>query len=300
MPAMKRLHILLSGPRGETPALEKLLARGRPTEPSAPGLSAALSRLFGLDRAAVAPILLTAEGIEPGAGQWFRADPVHMLAGMHSLSLLDSHRFNLTASEASALIDALNTHFADIAEFVAPHPLRWYARLNAALDVTTPPLDQVTGIPIEPKLIGGPDATKLHGLTMEIQMLLHDHPVNDAREEQGELPINGVWFWGGGARQPPVVAFDRVLARDFSCAALAQATGISCCQPPERLGIEPGNTLMALDASLDAGLFEDILDELKRGRLDEVVIEAVGVDEAARRLTPWSAWKVWVRPGRPD
>jgi len=300
MPAMKRLHILLSGPPGESPALEKLLARGRPAEASAPGLTAALARLFGLEPAAIPPILLAAEGIEPGAGQWFRADPVHMLAGMHSLSLLDSRRFNLMADEADALIDALNAHFEDIAEFVAPHPLRWYARLKARLDVTVPPLDEVTGMPIEPGLIGGPDAARLHGLAMEIQMLLHDHPLNDAREKQGELPINGVWFWGGGDRQTPADAFDLILARDFTAAALAQATGIPCRQPSETLETAAGKVLMALDATLDADLFEAILEGLKRGRLNEVVIEAVDREEPARRLTPWSARRFWIRPRRPD
>ena len=29
-------------------------------------------------------------------------------------------------------------------------------------------------------------------------MLLHDHPVNIAREARGCLPVTGVWFWGGG------------------------------------------------------------------------------------------------------
>ena len=29
-------------------------------------------------------------------------------------------------------------------------------------------------------------------------MLLHDHPVNQARETQGLAPVTGVWLWGGG------------------------------------------------------------------------------------------------------
>ncbi|HSC98716.1 MAG TPA: hypothetical protein VLI21_07425, partial [Casimicrobiaceae bacterium] len=32
----------------------------------------------------------------------------------------------------------------------------------------------------------------------EIQMLLHEHPVNAAREARSEPPVTGIWFWGGG------------------------------------------------------------------------------------------------------
>jgi len=40
---------------------------------------------------------------------------------------------------------------------------------------------------------------KWRRLQNELQMLLHDHPVNAAREARGELAINGIWFWGAGA-----------------------------------------------------------------------------------------------------
>jgi hypothetical protein len=35
-------------------------------------------------------------------------------------------------------------------------------------------------------------------------MWLHDHPRNRERERRGELPVNGLWLWGGaGAELPP-------------------------------------------------------------------------------------------------
>lgn len=37
-------------------------------------------------------------------------------------------------------------------------------------------------------------------LLNEMQMFLHQHPVNQARQQRGLLPINSLWFWGGGAR----------------------------------------------------------------------------------------------------
>jgi hypothetical protein len=34
-------------------------------------------------------------------------------------------------------------------------------------------------------------------LLNEIQMVWHDHPVNLARAERGEMPINSLWLFGG-------------------------------------------------------------------------------------------------------
>ena len=36
-----------------------------------------------------------------------------------------------------------------------------------------------------------------------MQMLLHEHPVNAARERAGRAPVTGVWIWGGGDRRGP-------------------------------------------------------------------------------------------------
>jgi hypothetical protein len=35
----------------------------------------------------------------------------------------------------------------------------------------------------------------------EVQMFLHGHPVNEAREACGKPVVNSLWLWGGG-RQP--------------------------------------------------------------------------------------------------
>ena len=35
-------------------------------------------------------------------------------------------------------------------------------------------------------------------LVNEVQMIWHDHPVNQARTERGLLPINSLWLYGGG------------------------------------------------------------------------------------------------------
>lgn len=44
-----------------------------------------------------------------------------------------------------------------------------------------------------------PATRALRRLGAEIEMWLHDHPVNDARGLRGEPPVTALWLWGGGA-----------------------------------------------------------------------------------------------------
>ena len=44
----------------------------------------------------------------------------------------------------------------------------------------------------------GPDAADYRRLVSEIEMALHDHPVNKQRVQEGLQPVNSLWLWGGG------------------------------------------------------------------------------------------------------
>ena len=73
------------------PALNQLRARGRamPAGAEAPvaSLSLRLGALFGLADFPLAPLRLQADGLDPGRGQWFCADPVHLLLMLDHLRL---------------------------------------------------------------------------------------------------------------------------------------------------------------------------------------------------------------------
>jgi len=47
-----------------------------------------------------------------------------------------------------------------------------------------------------------PEAKRLRRLQNEVQMLLHRHPVNAAREAAGALAVNSFWLSGCGRAQP--------------------------------------------------------------------------------------------------
>jgi hypothetical protein len=300
---MKRLHLLIGDP-GETspdalPHLAKLLARGRAEDgPGDPGPSAALARLFGVAVRDLPTIALSGEGIDPGDAAWFRADPVHLLAGMRSLTLFDSRHLDPEADEAAQLVAALNRHFAGEIEFLAPDPARWYARFRNPPEVDVPALDEVADSNVAIDLVAGPGARTLQRTAMEIQMLLHDHPVNQAREARGAATMNGVWFWGGGVYRKPAAPFDRVLSDDFLAHALARAAGIATLPLPERFdgSMIEGNTLAVLPnpaGAADPCWFAPTLVALRQRRIAELRLIVTGPAGQQRRLDWWQALAFW-------
>jgi hypothetical protein len=156
-------------------ALELLLARGRRVRAPARSLEAWLSEAFELGDGPFPAGALTLLGCgdEPGEATWARADPTHLRFFRDHFATVPGETFEVQREEADALCEALSRHFAAQLAFRACEPRRWCARLFN-------------------------DAVPNDALVNEVQMLLHAHPLNEAREARGELAINSVRFWGAG------------------------------------------------------------------------------------------------------
>lgn len=296
------------------PNLETLAARARLCRFAPIGWEGWLCQAFEVERQRdwpVAPLTLTIDGGEVGEGYWLRADPVHLRAYRDRLVLADASAFAVSRAESDALIAALNAHFeADGLRFSAPHTERWYLRLDADPQIATAALDDVAGAAIDPFLLRGANAMHWQRIVNEAQMLLHAHGVNEAREARGELPINGVWLWGGGRRATvPGRHFSTLTGDDPLAVALAAHADIAAAplapgaqewlksdfaigagrnhlvllgqlvRPARRGDLETWrNTLQALDVHWIAPL----LDALKAGQLRELALVAPGIGACQR------------------
>lgn len=172
---------------------------------------------------------------DPGDAYWLCADPVHLqVNGDHVV--LDAESVNdLTIEDARVLVTRLNAHFAqDGLQFDAPRAGQWTLRCPAALRAVTWPPEAVQYRSIEQYLPKGPDARTLKRTMNEAQMLLHEHPANEARAARGAAAVNGIWLWGGGAWQPAATA-DRgleVWSGRLHVLGLARAAGAVCAPLP--------------------------------------------------------------------
>ncbi|MDO8292599.1 MAG: hypothetical protein Q7T29_07020 [Gallionella sp.] len=309
------------------PVLEKMLARGASAE-STPstgsgrtgGIGASLENhlceLFGVpcqSDAPIAPISAAFDGL--GEGCWLRADPVHLRLQRDQLVLLPEVGVN--AGEAAQLCTALNEHFAGQGmEFFAPHPQRWYMRLDQVPGIETVPLSQAAGRNVRGLLPKGKEATRWHRVFNEIQMLLFAHPVNEAREVRGELPLNSLWLWGGGVNAPlqkpcASASSDEALAGMFAAAAGIPFSSWSEQWRDEENG---GTQLLVwtglrsalrrgdLDAwraalqEFEAGYAQPLWQALRAGKISQLQVDILGGEHARRLLlTRADAWAFWRR-----
>jgi hypothetical protein len=242
------------------PALELLLARGRASEAEAQSYAAWLGEAFD-----VAP--LPAGALTAGAeGFWLRADPVHLRLLGDSMVLVPVT--GLRQAEADQLVATLNRQFSGRHDFRAPHPEAWAMRAEpAALETRSP--QELAGMDIDPHLPGAPWTALLN----EIQMALHEHPVNEARE----LAVNSVWLWGAGALPRGATApWRSVSAAEPLALGLARAAGIAPRAPARRAETwladlpEDGRHLVVLEgaaAALEESWFAPLLAALRDGRI---------------------------------
>jgi hypothetical protein len=208
-----------------THALEALLCRAETRAIQTTSYYQWLGDAFGLDKLAVAPITLKADGHEAEENYWLRADPVHLRIQRDEMFLFDAQAAPLNQTEADALCATLNLHFErDGLQFVAAAPDRWYIKLASEPALTTAMLDQASGNSIDALMPTGAESPLWRQRMNEVQMLLFENPVNIGRESRRELPINSVWFWGGGV-MPQTIRSDytQVISDEIFARGLAQA-----------------------------------------------------------------------------
>lgn len=189
----------------ELRALETLLGRADVTAVSDREFEVQIFALFGLAAPAEdadLPVAAVTRALDLGVidnGWWLRADPVHLRPERDRLILLDTQAVRLTQSEANALAAEVSEAYAGDGWLLkAPRPGRWYLKPPRTPRIRTTPLGRVVGKDIHPYLPHGKDGKQWHTILNEIQILLHTSAVNSEREQRGELPINSLWFWGGG------------------------------------------------------------------------------------------------------
>ncbi len=308
------------------PVLSKMLTRGSSTQVKKPNtLENLLCELFGQSGAGDAPIASISAAYDGlPKGNWLRVDPVNFCLQRDQLllsSVLPS------AEEAQQFCNSLNEYFAGQGmEFFAPHPQRWYVRLDESPNIRTTPLPELFGCNIRGDMPTGEDAAHWHKLLNEIQIMLFAHPVNEAREARGEPTINSVWLWGEGELVEPLrkdyqaVSSDDELVKMFSSAAdipfsawdkqwndsptltlpqrergyfegkqLLVWTGL-------RAAIQQGDLAAWRDAlqAFEIGYVQPLWQALQSGKISQIKIDVLaGNDSHCFNLTRSTTWFFW-------
>lgn len=240
------------------------------------------------------------------AGWWLRLDPVHFHPDRDDLMLFGPEKLGLTTKEGAALAASVRDHLAEEGVTLEiSEPQRWYLQFDEIPDCTFADLSAVNGRQIGDALPVGKDAPVFNSLLNQLQMLLHMHPVNKARTEQGQITANGVWFWGGGAfgelnpRQWDAVYSNAALFRGLALLAGNEPapvpdnfnTWFAAKPQGEQLIVLPDTDLVTLETEW----FEPVLLALHEKLLDKLIIN-LPASNRSFALTPRCLKYFWRRP----
>lgn len=308
---------LVDGDAVRLPAAEWLLARGRRQRPPAPDWRGWLLAGAGLEgdvlrRFAAGPCARAADSDEVPALTWARAEPVHLLTAIDHLQLAAPVPQPLEPAESAELIDTLNRHLAGSGFRLHARPRSgWLCECPPGLEFTVPEPAAAIGRNLRELLPSGRDGARIRSLVNELQMVLHEHPVNGRRAAAGRATVNSVWLWGAGvAGSPRGTTADVLLTDDDWLAGLwrlhggrvGQAGGLARAAGEEdanlRVAIAPpasGRTAAEDLRELETAVFEPARAALAAGRTGRISLhtgrEVLEIGAGAR----WAFW----RRGRP-
>lgn len=313
-------------PNLSLPALETVLARADCSDMprTRAGLEARIFSAFGVavepDRDL--PIAAVTRVLDLGVIDkewWIRADPVHLEPHGDQLILTDGHQLTITQDQANRLAaEIMEVYTEDGWLLKTPRPGRWYLKPPRVPNLLTTPLAEVVGRDIHPYLPQGPDGKTWHTVLNELQILLHASAVNAERERSGQLPINSLWFWGGGILPKIAPArWAQVWSQEPVSLAWARLGELRSAETPASFdrwheqAVTPGEHLVIVDQSygalqhgalpewieflkrLEHKWMEPLLDALKQGELDSVTLWADS--GPSYTLAAKHVWRWWRR-----
>jgi hypothetical protein len=300
---------LLALPRAAlaaVPALTRWASYADPVVVERAGLaSAAIVAVRGARDTPVAPLAAAGAGLTHGDGFVSFAAPVALVAGRDDV-LLAGRVDDLARDDADAIVATLNRHFAeDGLVFHAPRADAWFVVSRDAAPPPATPLPAVRGA-IEPHLPRGDNGKVWRRWISEMQMLLHAHPVNEQRAEEGRALVTGLWIWGGGPRPAPATAPIAVFAAAGPVGDVARGLALQAgthSQPPPAGFAElhlTTDAIVALPPIVDAAplaqaWLEPALRALERKTLSQCALVTDGNGIAAIWTARTPSWRARLR-----
>jgi len=278
---------------------------------------------LGLSRYAHEPPASVAAAALPnlpaGRAVWL-ATPLHWIAGLTRVHCDRRSVLRLEHAELEALAASFRDTFRGSGFDL--HPLAGGELLlsgppPSAPAITTEPARMLLTSVAE-ALPAGEGAPALRRLGAEIEMWLHDHPLNHERMRRGAPPVATLWVWGGGAPavSPPAPAAD-IAAAVFGSDAYARGLGqlvagetrpmpvdwaavlgepgaqraLGVVEVVDLLHANPSWSLADAVVEIDRRLISPALAALRRGELEQLVLLANDRRLSLRAADRWRFWR---------
>jgi hypothetical protein len=282
--------------------LRDWLVRADQRPPGAAGYLAGLGDYFqGID-AGLPVAALTRNFIAGDAADatWLAVDPAWARPDINGIRLMACGHLQLSMAEAQALAAPLRPVFGDVGmQLEVSTPDHWHLRLPPGTPL--PPFaapEQALGEDMSQHLPQGAQGKRWRVLLNDIQVLLHQNPLNVARRARGLAPVNTLWPWGGG-QLPDALrsSLHGVISDDLLLGALAKHVQVELRpRTPATVAAAGAGWLVDLQ-DLPAGEIEwawwpSLLPLFKQHAM---VLHFASAERWQRE--PWHRWRLWRRGG---
>lgn len=221
------------------------------------------------------------------------AAPLHCVAGMSNVTLADGGLLQLEADAEALAADYNRVFKGSGTRLLVGRATVLLCVFDRVLEVAACDPDDVVGGDVFDFQPTGLDAPRLRRVMSEMDMWLFEHEVNRRRVARGQLPVTGLWLWGGGrilpslpkvlgwtaGRDPLFAAFGET--KEFPSGATA---GVLVCsvgpESPEWSDVEMRWLAPALA-------------QLRSGAIDALELS---VGRRRYRLGKGIQWRIWRRP----
>lgn len=239
---------------------------------------------------------------------WACATPVRLLTAIDHLQMAPPGAIELEVHEAAAIDATLRDHFSGADHsFVDDTQGGWLWRTARDVQCASVEPERAVGRNLREVMPAGRDARAVSSLMNELQMLLHEHPVNERRVARGDPAVNALWLWGFGRAGTPTMSLPRLFSDDRWLAGLARLHDSRCGSLPE-FSTSPGGAGAATAIGwsrvsprssptdelleVERRCFRPIRDAFVRGRLDRVELL---LGTRGLQLTRSGRWRFWRR-----
>lgn len=238
---------------------------------------------------------------DAGDHLWLSADPAWVQPDMNGVRLLACGQMQLDKNAAEVLAESLRPVFAEAGmQLEVSTPDHWQLRLPA--DTTLPEFAapaQALGEDLAQHLPQGPEGRRWRVLLNDIQVLLHQHPLNAQRQARGLSPVNSLWLWGGGRLPTGITTkLAGVISDDILLRALAAHAGIAQqVRSDEAIGAGSASWLIDLQDLPAHDIASRWWPSLQLLLERQPVLLHFASGERWQRK-PWHRWRLWRGAGR--
>jgi hypothetical protein len=239
--------------------------------------------------------------------------PVHLKADMHNAIIVPIENNQANIEDIDLLINDLSGYFNVDCDIQPIAGSTWLMRLKQC----DPPRHyphylSVIGKKADPYTEQSKAMLPWYQLMNEMQMYLHQHEINQNRQQTGLLTINSLWFWGAGSRLPGSATSTSWFCDDELLSQFARVSGIEVADISKletvsfdrhsliidlsvllAMKTDAESNLQALLKRIEQKLFKPLLSAVNKQQLSLRLRAGSPFDY---RLTPVSRFKFWCRP----